>query len=61
MSDKTKKPGNKIGREDSCGQNPFWPGEGAREAGENITDKVHDEKTTIPFVDSVPHKRNTTT
>jgi hypothetical protein len=44
-----KTPGNKIGREDSSGQNPFWPGEGAQQPGV-IEDRK--EKTTIPVVDS---------
>lgn len=55
MSD-TKTPANN----DSAGQNPFWPGEGAQPAGE-IIDEKRDEKTTIPLVDSLPHKPNTTT
>ncbi len=61
MSNKNKKPANNIGRpEDSAGQNPFWPGEGAQPAGE-IIDETTGEKTIIPIVDSVPHKPNTTT
>jgi len=57
---KTKKQENNIGREDSAGQGPFWPGEDTQQAGE-IVDKKRGEKTTIPIVDSVPHKPNTTT
>jgi hypothetical protein len=53
MSDRNRKPGNKIGREDSAGQNPFWPGEDAQQPGTIETDK---EKTTIPVVDSVQDK-----
>jgi hypothetical protein len=53
-SNKTKKrlPANNLGREDSAGQNPFWPGEGNQEAGEIVEG---DETTTIPVVDSKPH------
>jgi len=58
---KTKKPENNIGREDSAGSNPFWPGEDSQQAGETISDEKRNEKTTIPLVDSVPHKPNTTT
>lgn len=55
-----KKPGNKIDMpEDSRGQNPFWPGEGAQQPGTYINERG--EKVTIPFVDSVPHKKNTRT
>jgi hypothetical protein len=48
-----KKPGNKIGGrpEDSLGQNPFWPGEGAQEPGTFTNERG--EKVIIPFVDSV--------
>lgn len=58
-NNRDRKPGNKIGREDSAGQNPFWPGEGIQEAGE-VPGK-DGESTTIPLVDSLPHKPNTTT
>lgn len=61
MSNRDRKPGNKIPHpEGSAGQNPFWPGEDAQEAGE-IKDAGKDEITTIPFVDSVAHKKNTKT
>lgn len=60
MSNKNKKPANNIGREDSAGQNPFWPGEDTQQAGE-ITDEKRQEKTVFPIVDSVPHKPNTET
>ena len=56
---RTKKPSNKIGRADSAGQNPFWPGEGNQEAGTFRNERG--EIVTIPFVDSVAHKKNTTT
>lgn len=45
---------------DTAGQNPLWPGEKALRPG-TIKDKKRDETTTIPFVDSIAHKRNTTT
>ena len=45
---------------DSTGQNPLWPGEKALKPGV-IRDKSRNEKTTIPFVDSVAHKKNTRT
>ena len=48
---RNKKPGNKIGREDSAGQNPFWPGEGAQQAGTFPGNRG--EEIQIPIVDSV--------
>lgn len=57
---RTKKPENRIGREDSAGQNPFWPGQGNQNAGQVENDNTG-EKTTIPIVDSIAHKKNTTT
>lgn len=54
-----KRPGNKIGREDSSGQNPFYPGEDAQEPGDFTTPRG--EKVTIPFVDSKKAKNNTET
>lgn len=56
---RTKKPGNLIGREESAGQNPFYPGEGNQEAGTFKNERG--ETVTIPFVDSVAHKKNTKT
>lgn len=51
MSDnRNRKPGNNIGREDSAGQNPFWPGEDRQMPG---TIEEGKEKTTIPVVDSI--------
>ena len=52
-----KKPGNKIGREDSAGQNPFWPGEGAQQAGTFPGNRGEEIK--IPVVDSVQEPSDT--
>ena len=49
---KIKKPGNNIGREDSAGQCPFWPGEGMQNPN-TIVEGENGEKTIIPIVDSI--------
>lgn len=52
---------NKINRpEDSTGQNPLWPGDGNKNAGKYVNKKTGEE-IVIPFVDSLPHKKNTKT
>jgi len=56
---KKKTPGNKIGREDSAGQNPFWPGEGAQPP--DTTVKTDKETTKVPIVDSKPHPNGSKT
>lgn len=52
-------PGNKLGREDSAGQNPYYPGEGAQPPGKKI--ESEGETTFIPIVDSIPHPKKSKT
>lgn len=51
-----RKPGNKVGGrpDDSLGQNPFYPGEGAQNPEKVI--EADGEKTFINTVDSLPYK-----
>lgn len=52
-NDRNKKPGQKIPVEPGTeGNNPFWPGEGAQEAG-TIESADGKETIHIPVVDSV--------